>query len=59
MASNKLLKKLSQEKVEHERIFRVFSPKVFYHSNHAVGEVTLWYEISPLHALTEEIFANL
>ena len=41
MASNKLSKALSQNKVEHERIFRVLLPNVSCHSNHAVEEITL------------------
>ena len=59
MASNMLLKEFLQKKVEHERIFRVFLPKVSCHPNYAVGEVTLWQEIGWSHVLTKEIFMNI
>lgn len=59
MVSNKIHKALSLENVEYERIFRVFLPNIFCHSNHgAAGEVTLWYKISWSHVLTEKNFTN-
>lgn len=59
MVSNKIHKALSLKKVEYERIFRVFLPKVSCHPNHVVGEVTLWQEIGWSHVLTKEIFMNI
>ena len=42
MASNKFREALSQKNIEPERIFTVFVPDVSCHSNHEVGEVTIY-----------------
>ena len=42
MASNKLQEALSQKNTEPERMFTVFLPDISCHSNHAMGEVTIY-----------------
>ena len=42
MASNNLREALSQKNTEPERIFTVYFPDVSCHSNHAVGEETIY-----------------
>ena len=42
MASNKLQDALPRKNIEPERKFTVFLPDFSRHSNHAVGEVTIY-----------------